>query len=566
MTPEVQLRPSSVITSEPVVFPGRNGKAITAFLDRAPGGDPSRFVVMAPKYGETKKNNLQLAYHLALNGINVLRFDYTNHVGESEGDMHAFTLPGAVGDIQASFDYLEHRHGVAQAGLVASSLAARMGIRATSLDARVSYLISLVGVVHVQRTLHTVYQEDVIKNHLAGKTWGVNDVLGFEIDFENFLAAAVSSRLHTLAGTCADLARIRVPVAMLAAQNDAWVDMADVERVIKWAPFGQLHAIQDAMHEVRENPQAAERTFRQLVRQCVSWAHGREFAEGELAVPDKKSYVAQNKIERERLRRADTNRQNEFDFWSRYLSKYEFMAEVDVYNYYIKLVGELLGVFRPGELVFDAGCGNGLFGVWAIRHLLEQTQPAPDPPVAYVGADLTHDGLLNALQKHARAAGGAPGPAGAPAMGLAYAQMDLDAFGRPGGAEDEPAVDFADNTFDKICCSLLLSYLKQPDRLVEQLHRVLRPGGRLVVSSMKPFCDLSEIYRRYAARAPTEKEIDSARGLLAAAGKIKVREEQGIYTFFPAEELAAMMAAAGFTRIEAHTSFGNQANVVCGIK
>jgi hypothetical protein len=70
-----------------VQISGRNGLKIAACVDYAGEKlNPKRpWVVTAPKYGETKKNNLQMAYYLAANGLNVLRFDHTNHVGESEG-------------------------------------------------------------------------------------------------------------------------------------------------------------------------------------------------------------------------------------------------------------------------------------------------------------------------------------------------------------------------------------------------------------------------------------------------------------------------------------------------
>ncbi|MBW8782184.1 MAG: methyltransferase domain-containing protein [Verrucomicrobia bacterium] len=557
------------IQSELVIFPSRNGLKIVAYMDFI--GDPGQaagYVVMTPKYGETKKNNLQLAYYLAANGLVVLRFDHTNHVGESEGEMRHYTLPGAVMDILAAFDYLERQCGVKRAGLVASSLSCRMAIRATSLDVRISHLICLVGVVNVQSTLTTVYQEDVVSNYLDGKRWGINDVLGFEIDFEKFLGALVESNLHSLKSTCDDLAAVRVPVSFLSAQNDAWVNIDDVRHAVEFAKAGRLHPIKDSMHEVRENPEAAERTFRHLVAQCMEHARGEEVGFDQLVIPPKRSFIQQNKIERERLRRANPVQQNEVDFWSQYLSKYEFFESVDVYQYYINLVGDLFGEFRSGELVLDAGCGNGLFGVWAIRHLLENTSLRLDMPVIYTGLDLTHDGLLDAMGKHSLAI-----RRGAPSKGEAknnvsslYGRVDLDHLGRSTGDDGDPVLRFADNTFDKICCSLLISYLKRPADLVRHLYRVLRPGGTLVISSMKPFCDLSEIYRRYAERNPTDKEIESARDLLRAAGKIKVKEEQGVYTFFSAEELQEMLLEAGFKAPQIFSSFGNQANVLRAVK
>ena len=163
---------TGLIQSEFVTFTNRAGLQLAACLDHIGGDLNSRsWVVIVPKYGETKKNSLPTAYYLAANGVNVLRFDMSNHVGESQGNMPLFTIPGVVDDIRAAFDYLEQVHGVKQAGLLANSLSARMAIRAAALDPRVGYLISLVGVVHVQRTLTIVYQEDVVANFVGGKRW-----------------------------------------------------------------------------------------------------------------------------------------------------------------------------------------------------------------------------------------------------------------------------------------------------------------------------------------------------------------------------------------------------------
>ncbi|MFI5336204.1 MAG: methyltransferase domain-containing protein [Opitutales bacterium] len=550
-----------------VSFPNRHGLKLAACLDHNGDLRGRPWVVVAPKYGETKKNNLQTAYYLAANGVNVLRFDMSNHVGESEGRMPLFTIPGAVDDIIGVFDYLERELGVARAGLLANSLSARMAIRATALDPRIAYLVSLVGVVHVQRTLTVVYQEDVVANFVAGKRWGVNDVLGFDIDFENFLGTLVASGLHTLEGTAADLAAIAVPVAFLSAQKDAWVDLAEVQQVVARARRCEFRQIKDAMHEVRENPEAAERTFREVVALCLSWARGTELTADRIVIPDKRIYLRQNKVERDRYRKANPDPMSETDFWTKYLGKYEYFAQVDVYQYYISLVGDLLGPFRAGETVLDAGCGNGLFGLWALRHLLDKN-PAPlDPPPVYVGIDLTQKGLLDALKRHGEIRGDLTreAPARATRLDFAYVQMDLDQFGGVRAGE-EGLVDFAAGTFDKICCSLLISYLRRPHDLLRELHRVLKPGGRIVVTSMKPFADLSDLYRSYVQKHTSALEVESARDLLRAAGKIKVKEEQGYYTFFSGEELCEAMLAQGFRSAQSTMSFGNQATVVSAEK
>ena len=42
-------------------------------------------------------------------------------------------------------------------------------------------------VVNVRDTLFKVYREDLIGEHIAGRVWGVGDMLGHEADFDIFL-------------------------------------------------------------------------------------------------------------------------------------------------------------------------------------------------------------------------------------------------------------------------------------------------------------------------------------------------------------------------------------------
>lgn len=559
---------TDAIRSEFRQFSNADGKTIAAYVDfPISARPPYDFVVMAPKYGESKKNNLQLAYHLAANGLSVLRFDFTCHFGESEGDMLDFTLPDSVENIGAAFDYLEEEFGVSEAILIANSLSSVPAFRAAASDRRISHLVAVVPVVDFGYSISKVYQEDLIGGYIEGRRYGVQDILGHDVNMDNFCRATVGANMHGLDGTIGSLRDVQCDVTLFPAAGDVWVAMEDIEKVAACNPRIRVQPIEGAMHEVRENKTAAETLVREVVGTCFKQAFGIEFDPAKMAAPEKKVLFAQNRTERDRLRVARPVTETEDEFWGKYLAKYRVMEKMGDYQEYLDGVGAGLGEFRDGEILLDAGCGNGLFGIWVLRELMQRTTRRFETPPLYLGLDLTDSGLQDAVDKHldaerllrdgARREG--------PAPGLLYGLADLDYL----GLEDEAPEDilrFEENCFDKIACSLLLSYLKSPQRLLDHLYKLLRPGGKIVVSSMKPFCDLSAIYRDFVEEKAAKQDVESARELLRAAGAIQVKQDQGYYIFFSDEELTAMLASAGFVNPRCFTSLGNQANVAIAAK
>jgi len=306
----------ATIRSRVVVFPSRSGKKIVGFIDEsthAPSDAP--FVVMAPKYGQSKKNNLQMSYVFAQNGLRVLRFDHTNHIGESEGQIVDYTLPGAVADILAAIDFLEVQYGVSKVILQANSMSARCAIRAAKVDMRIERLICLVGIVNFRSTITLICQKDIIDVYMDGGVQGVGDILGHDVNIDQFLKTSVEEDMHDSAGTKVDLENAQCDVFMFAAEKDAWVDYDELCSLVEKAEKVQLRQVKGVMHEMMENPKAALKTIFEAV--FVS-KHGRFPEESELAQivePDKKVVFKQNKIERERLRAVAPAREAEADFW-----------------------------------------------------------------------------------------------------------------------------------------------------------------------------------------------------------------------------------------------------------
>lgn len=558
----ISVSDHTAIRSKLVVFPSRSGKKMVGFIDELTDAkSDSPFVVMAPKYGQSKKNNLQMSYIFAQNGARVLRFDHTNHIGESEGEIVDYTLPGAVADILAAIDYIETEFGCSKVILQANSMSARCAIRATRLDSRIERLICLVGIINFRKTITDICQKDIVDVYMDGGIQGIGDILGHDVNIDQFLRTAVEEDMHDDAGTKVDLVNAQSDVFMFAAEKDAWVDFSELRNIVSGLGKVQLRLVKGVMHEMMENPKAALTTIFEAVFVAK---HGRYPKADELSSitePDKRQVFAQNKIERERLRAVAPKRETESDFWHSYLDKYKMLESVGAYKDYLKLIGECLGSPTEGLVYLDCGCGNGMFGAWCLRDIISQTPEIWKLRATYFGLDLTGKGLSEAAKRHSsianeKAAGEQRN------LNMMYYRFDLDRIDE----KQTKLLPLADASVDGICCSLLISYLKDPVFLVRELYRVLKPGGRIILSSMKPHCDLSLIYKGYLSEADSEEAIESARNLLSAAGVIQLKEDEGHYIFYSEDDLSEIMRLGGFERSHVFRSFGDQANLVFSTK
>ena len=551
------------ITTTTLSFLNRSGKRIAGFLDQLAGSEPRKgLIIIVPGYGKTKIGNLRLAYYLALNGFQVIRYDHSNHVGDSEGSMLFTTLSQMEEDLGSVIDFAEEKERAVTIGIVGESLGARIALKRASKDKRLRFLVSSIGIFDVQETLRTIYDEDGFVEKLNGIELGIRDVMGFQIDADRFIEDAYKHGFHSLETSLKDVAELSIPTFFFVAEKDPWVSQEAVRSVFEEssADLKSLYIIPGIMHELFQNPVAAVDTCCEIVRATEQCVDGIRSAGSPIQIPADNVIIARTRLER-RGSSKDLKTEEERLFWAKYLEKYAHIVNLQDYWNLLDSLSASLGNWKSGEVILDAGCGIGNFGTFIlVRYLYQSLQLRAaslrrKPLVHYIGVDFVDAAIQQAKSVQAgiyrefkpKIQWTSNGPS---LVDFSYSLLDLNC-----------PLPFKNKCFDKICCNLVLSYVKDPLFTLGELRRTLKDSGRIVITSLKPYADLSQIFRNYISVSRSAEEIEQARMVLSNAGMIRHKVAEGYYRFFSESKLEDLLHQAGCRTVAAYRSLGDQANV-----
>jgi ubiquinone/menaquinone biosynthesis C-methylase UbiE len=142
-------------------------------------------------------------------------------------------------------------------------------------------------------------------------------------------------------------------------------------------------------------------------------------------------------------------------------------------------------------------------------------------------------------------------------------------FGTVSSPSSGLRLDLPDESFHRIGSSLVLPYLFDPLASLREMYRLLKPGGTLVISSIRPNFDPSKLYTEGAEilerqreegdgmTALADRKLEALRHFANMVSRLIELEEDGRFRFLDAAALKALMAEAGFARVHTFHAFGS---------
>lgn len=548
-------------------FPNERGEHLKAIIDGCGEPRSAPLVLIPPAWAKTKETLLPLArtivetFARAGESVVVARIDGIRRRGESYNDpecrapgaeCHHMTFSQGVADIRAALDHFEQspEFRPSQTILVTfsgASIEARRALVSRGRG-RVSGWVSVVGAADLKTGLRVVSGGvDYIGGHERGVSFGIQRILGIEVDMDRVAADALEGCMTYLEDARRDMAQLDLPITWIRGRYDAWIDPMRVRDMLSCGDTSRRRLIEvPTGHQLRSSQEALE-TFQLIAQEIGRIALGREITP---RLPDLGELERRRRAERARLPERDVDLKA---FWKDYLLGRDRRLGMELLTGsrpYRELMATQIRALEPapGQRLADLGAGTGAFPIQ-----LAERHPGLGP------LEIHEIDYVREAFDRARARLAALGPDAS--LDVRFLECDLD-LGR-----SATAVPVRDGAYDGLLASLLLNYVGDPSRLLAECRRLLRPGGRLVLSILRRDTDISRIWEDVSSEIlegderfgpDAEAHVgESLRGFLNEAARLIDFEESGVFHFWDAEELEALLRDAGFVVIGSAPAFGD---------
>ena len=565
-----QRTSDALSTSAPVISVPRecrNARGQTiAIIDnhlRDPAGANTPVVIVAPGFGQTALDYAALSYYLAEHQFRVLRYDHTNHLGNSEGELQHTTLRSMQHDLSTVVDFVRHTWPQAPVLLLASDLAARAALKAATQIRPVDLLLLVNPSIDIGAMLMTVHGHDLIADYHYGLRRGIANLLGLNVNVDLFVGDLIAGHFTDLQSTLADLRLTGATIGIVSGPTTTFssIPPADLPHAFMstLGPRTRVISIPTPLTDhtllVRESHPAA---FKQILEQ-ISSALPAQDARPPRDSSARQHLARQRKIEQEYTCLLHDGAQiGREALCSAHLAQLPQLANLQEYRTLLDDLYRFMSPLDAGSVSVDAGIGESdLIRASLVNHLYRTghaTWISKSSPLL-VGARRTSETIgparhaVQILQREL--ASGFVGRLGAmPPLMVAWIQADWT-----------ESLPFRTDTLHRLVCNLALPYVPSPLSALREWLRILRPEGRLILTTFHPDTDLSSLYRHTLRQTNQDEFSAQAQPLLHFFGRIREAIHYRTLHTFDQGTLSDLLRQCGLSSFQILPVFEGQALV-----
>jgi PAS domain S-box-containing protein len=504
-------------------------------------------VIISPGYGQTSLDASTLSCYLAHHRLRVLRYDHTNHVGLSDGELHQTTLRSMQADLLKVVEFVQHTWPTAPLIVMASDMAARVALKMAVQSRPLDLLLLINPVVDIQAMLMTVHGHDLVADHRYGLRRGIANLLGLNVNVDRFVGDIVAGHFTDMASTIADLRLLRSPSSILTIPSSPLGPLppADLPQAFLTAlgahtrlATGSAPLLGQDLPLNGQHPPA----FQQVLEQIAATV-SLPTIPAEFSAHTRRMLARQQRIEMERTRlRHNLSQIARETSRVAYLQQLPQLGNLHEHWKLLDDLYRLLSPLEPGSMLVDVGVGHGDFvRATMVNQAYRSRQRgwSPARPVQVIGLEHSQDSLTQARQS----------------LRALHRELDTDFAGtltiHPPLTTEWVQADwtqrlpFKDHSLHRIVCNLSLPFVPSPLVTIRELYRMLRPQGHLVLTVFHPDTDLSVLYRRHLQRANQDEFSPQAQIVLHYLGRLREAIRHGLLHTFDRSSLASFLRQAG---------------------
>lgn len=512
----------------------------------------------------------------------VIRFDGIKSIGESFNDeecthngseMVHHTLTQLVSDIQTTIDYARGNPFFLPSNivLISFSMASVAARRAILEDAgmNISYWISCMGASDPEDLIrNSTGGIDYLKRFANGEKLSVKQVLGHMLDLDKYGEDIISNRMAYLENARDDMAHIDTPVTWIYGRYDYWINKKRIQDIMSVNSKGLRQICEVPSGHIVKTSSEAINIFK-MISQCI-WKQ-LYMTEIDACTPSLSQQTAFENVEWARIKRQELDYKT---FWRSYLLGkdqedfgFDIITLADEYQELMEKQLELLDI-KEIDILIDMGGGTGNFlQTYLEKSIKAKKQNSWQHSPGLIMVDFVHEALLKARDKHDEMCLSRS----IMTSGFGYIEANLDLL------NDSLKLPFKDNSVTKILASLFISYIKNPELTLKEFFRILKPGGMIVVSSLKPDTDMSKPVHTliekirsvrelpYFQHKNREELLTALQGYINSAAYLTDLEEEKLFKFYNTQQLTQLLVNSGFTNTKIYETFGNPAQGLIAI-
>jgi hypothetical protein len=211
-------------------------------------------VVIAPGYERRMHHYAVFSEVLVSRGISTVRFDLSDHIGASDGEIADLTMTSIAEDVRGALDFAVARFAGAPVVVLAPSLTARAALRVLHGPGEsVAGAVLLLPVVDVEATIAQAAKSDLIAEYRREELdpQALYRVVDHDISCA-FPRDVLQAGWPGLEATSAEVSRATVPLRSIVAERDDWVKSADAVAVLA-RPDSHLTVLEATSHDLAHN-------------------------------------------------------------------------------------------------------------------------------------------------------------------------------------------------------------------------------------------------------------------------------------------------------------------------